>query len=59
MGWAEGWARRSGWTELFLMATLNAVPFYEKCGFRAVRTANAPLPSGAPRACVEMRKQIS
>ena len=58
MGWAEETAREHGWTELFLKATLNAVSFYEKCGFLPGRTTNHPLPSGSPRACVEMRKSL-
>jgi len=59
MTWAETTARQHGWAELFLKATLNAVPFYEKCGFRIERTTNHPLPSGTPRACVEMRKALT
>jgi GNAT superfamily N-acetyltransferase len=58
MAWAERTARAHGWTELFLKATLNAVPFYEKCGFVAGLTTNHPLPSGTVRACVEMRKSL-
>jgi N-acetylglutamate synthase-like GNAT family acetyltransferase len=58
MTWAENTASRHGWAELFLKATLNAVSFYEKCGFRAGRLSNHPLPSGTPRACVEMRKTL-
>lgn len=58
MGWAEATAEQHGWKELFVKATLNAVPFYEKCGFQSRCTANHPLPSGTPRACVEMRKSL-
>lgn len=58
MAWAEAAARSHGWTTLFLKATRNAVPFYAKCGFTEGRTANQPLPSGAARECVEMRKSL-
>ncbi len=56
MDWAETTAHQHGWKELILQATLNAVPFYEKCGFQIECTTNQPLPSGMSRACVRMRK---
>lgn len=58
MAWAEETARSRGFAELFLKATLNAVPFYSKCGFVTGRATSSPLPSGAERACVEMRKTL-
>lgn len=58
MAWAEETARSRGFAELFLKATLNAAPFYSKCGFVTGRAASSPLPSGAERACVEMRKTL-
>ena len=58
MDWAEGAARQRGWEELSVKATLNAVSFYENCGYSMGRTTNQPLPSGTARACVEMRKRL-
>ncbi len=58
MTWAETTAHQHGWKELILQATLNAVRFYEKCGFKAECATNQPLPSGMPRACVRMRKTL-
>lgn len=58
MTWAEKMAHQHGWKELVLQATLNAVPFYEKCGFLIECTTNQPLPSGMSRACVRMRKTL-
>ncbi len=58
MRWAEATAHQHGWKELVLQATLNAVPFYEKCGFHTECTGNQPLPSGTPRTCVRMRKNL-
>ena len=58
MKWAETTARKHGWKELVLQATLNAVPFYQKCGFQSECTTNQPLPSGMPRACVKMHKAL-
>jgi GNAT superfamily N-acetyltransferase len=58
MNWAETMARDHGWKELVLQSTLNAVSFYEKCGFQIEGTTNQPLPSGMPRACVKMRKAL-
>ncbi len=58
MKWAETMARCHGGKELILQATLNAVSFYERCGFQIECTTNQPLPSGRPRACVKMRKTL-
>lgn len=40
MARAEATARPHGLTELFVKATLNAVSFYERCGFRIERHSN-------------------
>lgn len=58
VAWAETTARADGREELFLKATLNAVTFYERCGFHRGAATNQPLPSGTPRACIEMRKRL-
>ena len=43
---------------LFLSASLNAVPFYQRAGFRAVREEMYPHRSGIAIASVYMEKQI-
>ena len=41
---------------LVLSASLNAVPFYERCGFEALREENYPHPSGVALASVRMQR---
>lgn len=41
---------------LLLSASLNAVPFYQRCGFRALREESYPHPSGIPLASVRMQR---
>lgn len=50
-------ARAAGCTRLFLSASLNAVPFYERAGFAAVREELYPHRSGIgiPSVFMEMR----
>jgi len=41
---------------LVLSASLNAVPFYRRCGFEALREENYPHPSGVALASVRMQR---
>jgi len=54
----EGMARAAGCTRLFLSASLNAVPFYRRAGFIALREALYPHRSGIGIPSVLMEKQL-
>lgn len=54
----EEMAQRAGRERLFLSASLNAVPFYRRAGFHAVREEMYPHRSGIAIASVYMEKQI-
>ncbi|MFI8573083.1 GNAT family N-acetyltransferase [Stenotrophomonas bentonitica] len=41
---------------LVLSASLNAVPFYQRCGFEALREESCPHPSGVALASVRMQR---
>lgn len=41
---------------LVLSASLNAVPFYQRCGFEALREESYPHPSGVALASVRMQR---
>ncbi|MNT87647.1 putative N-acetyltransferase YafP [compost metagenome] len=41
---------------LVLSASLNAVPFYQRCGFQALREESYPHPSGIALASVGMQR---
>jgi len=41
---------------LVLSASLNAVPFYQRCGFRPLREESYPHPSGIALASVRMQR---
>lgn len=51
-------ARAAGRERLFLSASLNAVPFYERAGFVGVREEMYPHRSGVEIASVFMEKQL-
>ena len=51
-------ARASGCRRLWLMSTLNAVPFYQALGFERLRDAMHELPEGARLPCVEMNRPL-
>jgi putative acetyltransferase len=55
---AESAARRESLPQLRLEATLNAVGFYEACGFHRVRDAVHTTPSGVDLPCVAMAKTL-
>ncbi|XYJ09677.1 GNAT family N-acetyltransferase [Telluria sp. B2] len=55
----EQMALRAGRERLFLSASLNAVPFYRRAGFQAVREELYPHRSGIAIASVYMAKQIA
>jgi len=52
----EELARARGCEELQLHATLNAVPFYERLGYRHLGAANNRLPNGSELPCALMCK---
>lgn len=54
----ERMALAAGCRTLFLSASLNAVPFYRRAGFRAVREELYPHRSGIAIASVYMEKPI-
>jgi len=51
-------ARASGCRRLWLMSTLNAVPFYQAAGFERLRDAMHELPEGTRLPCVEMSRPL-
>jgi GNAT superfamily N-acetyltransferase len=54
----EDAARREGFRQLALLATLAGVPLYEAYGFRAVGERDAVLPDGVRLPCVAMEKPV-
>lgn len=52
----ESRAKTAGIDKLWLSATLNAVPFYERAGFNTEGPAVHQLPTGQTLACVRMQK---
>jgi GNAT superfamily N-acetyltransferase len=54
----EGAARRAGFTEVELMATLPGVPLYEKSGYLALEPFDVILPDGTPLPCLRMHKSL-
>lgn len=54
----EGIAAQHGIARLFLSSSLNAVPFYERAGFSAVRAEVYPHRSGIGIPAVFMEKQL-
>ena len=55
----EQLAVQAGLTELTLDATLNAAPFYRKCGFVGEKQSIYESPRGISLACVPMTKHLS
>lgn len=55
----EDMARKAGHTRLFLSASLNAVPFYGRAGFVAVREELYPHRSGVQIPSVYMEKLLA
>lgn len=56
--YAEGLAQGNLISELRLKSTLNAVGFYEACGFHRVRESIHTNPAGVELPCVEMTKVL-
>ncbi|MBW0091334.1 GNAT family N-acetyltransferase [Pseudonocardia sp. KRD-184] len=56
---SEQAARRAGFRDLTLVATLPGVPLYTAYGFREVRPVRFSMPGGEELACVEMGKPVS
>ncbi|WP_436923344.1 GNAT family N-acetyltransferase [Halosimplex amylolyticum] len=54
----EGYARGTGLTELALIASLNAVGFYERLGYERTRAVTHETSHGVELDCVEMRKRL-
>ena len=55
---SEARARRAGFRSIFLSASLNAVPFYERAGFEAQVKRFYELPGGLHLECMFMIKQL-
>lgn len=55
----EETARAHGLQSLRLTSSLNAVPFYERAGFRAVEALTETISPGVERASVRMCKDLS
>ncbi|WP_341501442.1 GNAT family N-acetyltransferase [Gallaecimonas sp. GXIMD4217] len=58
MAHLEALARRAGLNRLFLEATLNAAPFYRRCGFVGDRVDQYHSPRGITLPCVPMAKPL-
>ena len=54
----EAAARREGFRQLALMATLPGVPLYLAYGFRSLAEVEITMPDGVTLACVSMEKPI-
>ena len=54
----EAAARREGFRDLALMATLPGVPLYLACGFRQLDEVEVAMPDGATIECLSMEKSI-
>jgi len=54
----EGHARAAGLSELTLVASLNAVDFYERTGYERVGAVSHETSGGVELDCVEMRKSL-
>ena len=52
-------ARAAGFTKLSLSATLNAVPFYERCGYTREAPTVHRLANGIDLPCVRMSKELA
>lgn len=58
MAYLESLAKGSGLTRLTLESTLNAAPFYRKCGFIGDHRSVYESPRGISLACIPMAKQL-
>lgn len=59
VAFCEELARSAGLTDLKLDATLNAAPFYRRCGFVGNAVSVYHSPRGISLECVPMRKRIA
>ncbi len=55
----ESMASAAGLNEVVLDATLNAAPFYRKCGYKGSTVAVYSSPTGVSLECVPMQKVLS
>ena len=55
----EAAARREGFTQLALMATLPGVPLYEACGFETIEEGKLALTDGVTLEYVSMTKSLN
>ena len=58
LDYAEDLARQQSVTEMQLKSTLNAVGFYEACGYVRIKESIHQNPFGLELTCVEMRKRL-
>lgn len=51
-------ARRHGFGEIELLATLPGEPLYRRFGFEAIRPYDVPMPNGLSLPCIVMRRSL-
>ena len=51
-------ARRHGFHEIELLATLPGEPLYRRFGFEAIRPYDVPMPNGLTLRCIVMRRSL-
>jgi N-acetylglutamate synthase-like GNAT family acetyltransferase len=59
MHYLEQQAVRAGLEHIYLNSTLNAAPFYRKCGFKGGMVSVYHSPQGLALDCIPMRKALS
>ena len=55
---AEKYAKRKGRSSIRLLSTLNSVPFYDKCGYDALRKSVFTINDDTALDVLEMRKRL-
>lgn len=56
---AEKYARKKGRSSIRLLSTLNSVPFYNKCGYDALRKSVFTINDDTSLDVLEMRKRLN
>lgn len=59
LAYLEGYARGTGLDTVTLVASVNAVEFYERAGYERVATVSHETSAGVELDCVEMRKSLA
>jgi predicted N-acetyltransferase YhbS len=55
---AAGQFRKAGYTDMIVMASLNAADFYARCGFVAESSGSFPVGDNVPLAFIKMRAKL-